>query len=149
MRRLVSCSGSKKGQTLVFERLLLFMISVVVFIVCFAIFVSYQEYFVGVSITDQIRAVGNHVSSKILKVAAQDYSEEAVIKVDIPQRIGDETYMIKLSNVGLNITTGESGVSSLFKLYDINSSFDLGGSTIMSSISEFMIYKKGNRIILL
>lgn len=141
--------GVLKAQTMIFERVLLFMVGVVIFIACFMIFLNYQDYFLEVSVDDQLDDVGKHISSTILKLAEKQNQTEASISIEIPSKVGNEVYSIHLSCDGLNITTTVTGRNRLFKLYGLSESFEFGGETIYSTVSELMIYKKGNRIILL
>lgn len=139
-----------KAAALVFERVMLFAVGVIIFIACYAIFMDYQSYFIEISIEDQLVAVGNHITTNIVMVAEKDNITETRLSIKIPTRIGNEPYSVELSDAGLNISTLTTGQSKMFLLYGLNESFILGGDRIVStSVNEILIYKKGNRIILL
>jgi len=139
-----------KAATQVFERVMLFGVGVVIFIACYSIFIGYQAHFIEVSLEDQLDEVGVHITTNIMKAIRKENRTEARISIKIPQRVGNEPYYIRLSREGLNITTAVTGQNRFFNLYGIKESFSLGGETIISTeVSELLIYKKGNRIILL
>ena len=139
-----------KAAATIFERVMLFMVGVIIFIACFAIFSNYQSYFLEISTEDQLDNVGNHITTNIIKIAEKKNVTEAKISIKIPPRVGNEAYIIRLSSTGLNITTAVSLQSRSFRLYGLNESYSLGGDSIIStSVSEILIYKKANRIILL
>ena len=142
-------SGSMKAQTLVFERVLLFFIGVIIFVVCFAVFTNYQDYFLGIGTDDQLEDVGNYISYNILRLAEKGAGEEAEIKVSIPPMIGNEQYTVILTNAGLEIITAKTEKNIFLKLYGLNETFEFGGERVISSRGEFLIYKKQNRIILI
>jgi hypothetical protein len=139
-----------KAAATVFERVALFGVGVLIFIVSYSIFLNYQAYFIELSLDDQLDEVGNHITTNILKLAEKEFETEASISVKIPPRIGDEPFFIELYGEGLNITTTVTGKKKTFKLYGLSESYILGGERILSTqVNEFIIYKKENRIILL
>jgi len=144
------CGRKMKAQAMVFERMMLFLIGVIIFVVCFAIFMGYQDYFTTTSMDSQMDILGSHISYSILKVAEKEYEAESRLNIEIPKRIGNEPYIVILSSRGLNITTTITGENRFFNVYGLNESFTLGGEKIVSTATEsVMIYKKGNRIILI
>jgi len=139
-----------KAATQVFERVLLFGIGVIIFIACYAVFNNYQSYFLGVSMEDQVDEIGSYIATGILKVAEKGNQTEASISLKIPPRAGNEPYIVRLSSAGLNISTTVTGYSRFFRLYGLNKTFVMTGESVVSTtVSELLIYKKGNRIILL
>jgi hypothetical protein len=139
-----------KAAAQVFERVMLFAVGVLIFIACYAIFMNYQSYFIEISIEDQLDVVGNHITTNIIIVAEKQNMTETRLSIKIPSRVGNEPYSVELSDAGLNITTLTTQQSKIYMLYGLNESFILGGDSIVStSVNEILIYKKGNRIILL
>jgi hypothetical protein len=123
---------------------------VVIFIASYAIFMNYQEHFIQVSLDDQINDVGAFITTNILKIAGKEDPTEAKIFIEIPPRIGNEPYSVMLSQAGLNITTTQTGKTRMFNIYGLSKYYELGGERVLSTeASEILIYKKGNRIILL
>ena len=45
---------NRKAQSVIFEQVILFGIGVAIFIICFAIFNIYQNYFMTISLNDQL-----------------------------------------------------------------------------------------------
>lgn len=140
--------GQMKGVSSIFERVLLFVMGVVIFIACFAIFINYQVYFEKSGIEDQLDMVGNTVGSAVLKLAARGNATESSLTVEIPPRIGNSTYFVKLTNLGIEVTMTSGGRTRSFQLYGLNESFSLGGERTLSSMGKLVVYKKGNRIII-
>ncbi len=135
-----------KAQTMIFEQVILFGIGVTIFITCFAIFNIYQEYFVSTSLNDQLGETRDWISSNILILTENPYANMTVI-LDVPKTIGGEEYEISLDDDGLtlqSIVTKTVKRSSLFNLTD---QFKFSGS-VSSSERRFVIYKKGNEIII-
>jgi len=133
-----------KGQILVFEQVMLFSAGVAIFIVLFTFFTIYQEYFVSVGIEDQLNSVNNWITSNILKISSRQNSS---IILPIPKRIGNEIYMIKLDNNGLNVTNMALDITKTSNIYGLGKLFNLSGR-VLSTGGRILIYKKGNEIIL-
>ncbi len=139
MRRL-------SGQSLIFEQVLLFGIGVGIFVVLFAAFAVYQNYFVSINLHNQLDEVKDVVVLNVLKLIEKE-NVTAHVVVEIPRRISDEGYEIVLSNNGLNVTSLLTGISKFSSLYGLNESYNLTGS-VMSIFGRLIIYKKENKIIL-
>ncbi len=86
------------------------------------------------------------VALKVIRLAEKG-DVTAHVVMDMPRRISDEGYQISLSNTGLTVTALISGVSKHSSLYGINETYNLSG-TVTSVFGRFIIYKKGNKIIL-
>ncbi len=146
----VASRRKMKAQSMVFERVMLFSIGVIIFVISFAVFASYDDFFVSSSMENQLSTLGNHISYSILRVAEKEDNAEAKLHVDIPPRIGNEPYYIVLAGNGLNITTAVTHETRFFNVYGLNESYSLGGERILSTKTDsVMIYKKGKRIILI
>jgi hypothetical protein len=137
----------KKGVSIVFEQVLLFMIGLTIFIACFSMFRSYELYFSESITANQFEEVGEWIASKIV-----GFSERAdinsTVRISIPKLLGNEYYEINLTQRGLKITGFLSGRSVFLPLSGINQSFSLSGGFSTAHGSEFVIYKKGNQIII-
>lgn len=134
------------GQSLVFEQVLLFAIGVGIFVVLFAAFAVYQNYFVSINLHNQLDEVKDVAVLNVLKLIEKE-NVTAHVVVEIPRRISDEGYEIVLSNNGLNVTSLLTGISKFSSLYGLNESYNMSGS-VMSIFGRFIIYKKENKIIL-
>lgn len=135
----------KKAQVPIFEQVLLFLLGVTIFVVCFAVFSIYQNHFIYIGISDQLDEVKTLVISNIVKLANRENETESEITMEIPRHVGNEPYRIELSQNGLNIITLVTNISRSSSVYNLNYSINLNG--IVSSMSgKVVIYKKGNEI---
>ena len=134
-----------KSQSIMFEQVLLFVMGVTIFIMYFAVFNIYQDYFASVSINDQLSQIKGWISSNILKLASREDSTTSSITLKIPKRIGNEVYRIELSGNGINVTSMVTGISKHSSFYNLNESMNLTGNVI-SLAGKVVIYKKGNEI---
>lgn len=137
----------KKGVSIVFEQVLLFMIGVIIFIACFSMFSSYELYFSESIATNQLEEVSEWIVSKILGFSERT-EINSTVRVSIPKFVGNEPYEISLTQKGLNMTGFLSGRSVFLPLSGINQSFSLSGGFSTMHGSEFVIYKRGNQIII-
>ena len=136
-----------KGQTLVFEQVLLFRLGVVILIASFSLFMMYQTYYISETTQDQLTQVKEYTLSHIIKLCEKNEIESTVV-LSIPKIIGNGFYRISLSNVGLNLTLEPEGTLSEFStLYGFNETFSFGGM-VVSDRGKIVIYKKGNSIII-
>jgi len=134
-----------KAQTLVFENVLLFGIGVAIFVLCYAVFTSYQLYFSGVGNIDQMNRIKNIITSNVLFLEEKKTANSSII-IKIPKKIGGQIYKIKLSNDGINVSTSDSYVFS--SLYILDNSLYISGKTT-SIKGKVTIYKRGNKIIII
>lgn len=134
-----------KAQTLVFENVLIFGISVAIFVLCYAVFASYQLYFSGVGNIDQMNRIKNIITSNVLFLEEKKTANSSII-IKIPKKIGGQIYKIKLSNDGINVSTSDSYVFS--SLYILDNSLYISGKTT-SIKGKVTIYKRGNKIIII
>jgi len=135
-----------KGQMLVFEQVLIFTISVVIFITSFALFVVYQNHYSSETSHDQLIQIREYVMSNIVEIA-DDMDFESSVTLSIPKRVGNDFYRIRLTNQGLNITSWPptNATEKFSTLYDLNQTFTFSG-TVASDRGKIIIYKKGNSI---
>jgi hypothetical protein len=138
---------SRKGASLVFEQVIVFMIGVFIFLSCFSIFNSYEAYFSQTIIQEQLEGVSEMVVSSVVGLSASS-EMNATIRISVPQFVGNEAYRINLTQSGLEITTAITGKEVFVPLSRINKSLSLGGAFSTVHGSEFMIYKRGNQIII-
>jgi hypothetical protein len=140
--------GRKKGQTMVFEQVMLFAIGVMIFIICFASFSAYQGYFVETGNEDQLNQVLNYIGYAIVKNSEGWNGTESYISIKIPKTIGGEMYSIRLYDNGLNITMLPSMKTAFSGLYGLNRTTGMVDSEAMSASGVIVLYKNGNKIIL-
>jgi hypothetical protein len=114
-----------KGQSPIFEQVMLFSISIAIFIICLSIFHIYEVYFTDIMMEDQLTGVKDFITSNILTLSKKN--ENFSMKLEIPGRILNQIYEINL--------------------YNLTESFEFSGS-ILSSYGKHIIYKKGNKIII-
>lgn len=136
----------KKGQSLIFEQMILFSIGVTIFVICFAVFNIYQNYFVSLSLHDQLAQMKGWISSHIIRLVQHEDTDSSII-LEIPKRIGGEEYNITLDNSGIHVISLYSEVTKESSLYGISNKYILSGY-IRSTERRFIIYKKGNEIII-
>jgi hypothetical protein len=135
----------KKGASIVFEQVVLFMIGVVIFIVCFSLFRSYEGYFSESIIENQLDEVGEWIVSSIITFS-NDPGVNSTIKVRVPDSMGNEPYLINLTQQGLNLTTHLTSRNVFIPLSGINQRFALSGGFTTIHGGEFVIYKRGDQI---
>lgn len=138
----------RKGQVQVFEQVLLFMIGVLIFIVCFASFSAYESYFVTTGNEDQLIQVRDYIAYAIVKASEGWDTTDLYATLDLPKTIGGELYTVKLSPKGLNVTAMSSMKSKFTDLYGLNLTTELVESEVPSSYGRIVLYKNGNKIIL-
>ncbi|MBI4019768.1 MAG: hypothetical protein HY367_00425 [Candidatus Aenigmarchaeota archaeon] len=143
--RLCPIGSSRKGQVLVFQHTMLFTIAVGIFILLFAVFNIYSTYYNSTAARDQIKTVRDVLLANIIKLAEKDGDSSAV--VDLPKRIGDEEYIMELSQAGLNITTTRTSTNIFSGLYGINETFALSGRAA-SGKGQVIIFKTAGTIII-
>jgi hypothetical protein len=140
-----------KGQTRVFEEVLLFGISIAIFVTCLSIFQMYQNHFGYISLTDQTREIGNIVQGHLMEMARlKDLDASAVIS--IPMEISGESYTVSLNDTDVTILTQETGTKYIGRLQMVSSSLEgsltgLSGQA-SSARGQIIIYKRGSNIIL-
>ena len=136
-----------KGQTLVFEQVLLFTVGVIILMASFALFMMYQNHYTQETSQDQITQVKEYVLSNIIELCENDEFNSS-ITLSIPKTIGGVMYKLSLSNVGLNITQEPIyHISDFSTLYGLNETFTVGGMVI-SDAGKVILYKNGKNIIL-
>jgi hypothetical protein len=135
-----------KGQSLIFEQVMLFGISVSIFLILFSVFSVYQKIYLDVGSLNHLDEVKEWISANILKIAEKKESTSFLI-IPVPRYMGDSVYEIRLEESGLtvrNILTDDEKVSSL---YTLNRTFSLSG-TVNSIKGKITIKKEGNKIII-
>jgi hypothetical protein len=137
----------KKGATLVFEQILLFVMGIIIFITCFSLFRSYETYFSEFTAADQFEDVNELIRSNIV-LFSQEENTNSTMRVEVPEEVGNERYIINLSQEGITIKTSETGKVFFSPLSAINRTFSFSGRFSTVHGSEFLIYKKGNQIII-
>ena len=134
-----------RGQSPVFEQVMLFAVGIAIFIMSFSMFKIYEIYFTDVIIKDQLNEVKDFITSNILRVSKKD--RDSSIILEIPRTILNQPYEVSLSDKGINITSMVSKVYVESELYNLTESFEFSGN-IRSSHGKHIIYKKGNKIII-
>ncbi|MCX6814234.1 MAG: hypothetical protein NTY20_01075 [Candidatus Aenigmarchaeota archaeon] len=136
-----------KAVSTIIEYTLLFMFGIIIFISSISVFGNYDAYFNSVSVNDQLIKISEYVGSNIIKLAEMGSGEDSSVILKIPQKIGNENYMIELSSQGLNMTSIITKVSKHSGLYNLNETFSLSGK-VVSGAGSVIIYKTGNQIII-
>ncbi len=138
-----------KGQNLVFEQVLLFGVSVAIFVIAFGIFQLYQSYYSTTSIIDHTKAIRDTVYNHIAELTKIG-SLNASFTLKIPEDLDGEYYSIKLNNTEIRVETYQSGVAAVSSMDALRSGtnpYSFQGET-RSSRGEIIIYKRGYNIIL-
>ena len=61
-----------KGQSPIFEQVMLFLIGVAIFIACLSVFSIYEVYFTDIMMEDQLNEVEGFIISNILRLSKKD-----------------------------------------------------------------------------
>ncbi len=135
-----------KGQSIIFEQVLLFMISVSIFIVCFSLFQIYEDYYNFIALNDQIKAVRDLVSAQVLQLIKHEGFNVST-SMRIPKRISGEFYTISFTGSGLNVSMSISKIAATSDFFRLGDKYRFYGNST-SAKGEIIIYKRGNNIIL-
>jgi len=130
----------------IFEQVLLFMISVAIFIVCFALFQIYEDYYSYIAVNDQVKAVRDIISAQAIQLIKYE-GLNVTTSLRIPRRIGDEYYNIRFNGTGLNVSLSLSNVAATSDFFRLGDRFNFYGNST-SAKGEIIIYKRGNNIII-
>jgi len=119
----------RKGQSLIIEFILFFLISFSLFAVISSFFFNQNEFFkerIGDRLTD---IVNNLISTHIIRGVTCKSCDSLEIQEDIPSKIGGYYYRISLNQIWLN-TTLISGklYSRQNSLFNLNKTFTLTDS---------------------
>jgi len=133
----------KKGQSVVFENVLIFTAGVAIFILFYTVFTIYQTHFTSVGIDSQLAEIRDYISTHIILMAGKENINSSVT-LKIPRTVTTELYEIELYQTGLNVTSSTTHIRKHSNLYNL--SVVLVPKRIPSSSGKITIYKKGNRI---
>ncbi len=132
-----------KGQTMVFEQVLIFGIGVAIFAASFALFAMYQSHYSSSSSQDQLTGVKEYVLSSIVRMCNEDNTNSSAV-LGIPKTIGDRFYKISLSPDGLNLSI-ENVAADFSPLYGLEKRFEFSGMAL-SDLGKIIIYKRGTSV---
>ncbi|MBN2330804.1 MAG: hypothetical protein JXC85_03235 [Candidatus Aenigmarchaeota archaeon] len=135
-----------KAQSIIFEQVLLFMISVAIFIICFALFQIYENHYSFVALNDQIKAVRDMITAQVIQLVKHEGMDVSA-SLSIPKRISGEYYDIRFIGTGLNVSLAVSKIAATSDLFRLGERFSFSGNST-SAKGEIIIYKRGNNIIL-
>ena len=139
---------ARKGATLAFEQVMLFMIGISIFLASMFIFKSYEAYYTETISRDQMMDVTDLVASNIITFSFRTGTNGSTW-VSVPSEIGGEAYYIELRQDGLNVSslTGRRevfrGLSTINQTYGLSGRFSTAGGR-----SQFQIFKNGDQIII-
>ncbi|MBI4020762.1 MAG: hypothetical protein HY369_00805 [Candidatus Aenigmarchaeota archaeon] len=136
-----------KGQSLVFEQVMLFTIGVAILVICVSIFTIYQGYFLGVGETNQLDQATEWVAAHIVEAALTSGSTTATLEIPVPRTVGNAVYQVTLSSQGLVVENLLTGAQSRSTLATLNQTFQLSG-TVTSVNGRIIVKKDGNQVIL-
>jgi len=139
-----------KAQSAVFEQVLLFTISVAIFIIALGIFQFYQSYFSSASLSDHTRAVRDIVYNHIAELTQiEDLNASFMLK--IPKQLAGEYYTLKINNTEFSVVTQQTGIAAVSNISSLSlgygGMYTFSGET-RSSRGKIIIYKRGHNIIL-
>lgn len=141
----------KKGQSLIIEFILFFMISFSIFAVISSFFYNQNEFFkerIGDRLTDIINDV---ISSHIIRGVTCRSCDSVEIQGNLPSKIGGYYYRVNLTQTGLN-TTLVSGklYSRENSLFNLNKTFTFEESESKgeNKIVEIQINNKDKQIVI-
>lgn len=140
----------QKGQHLTLEQMFFFTIGIIILISVFFSYSAIRNRIGDMALDDQIGEIGQTVLSGIHKVGKElEYNDYYETVIDIPQKLGDDNYIVSLANNQLEVRTIDGTESAVLSLESLNETYAIIGSTV-SSIDNIKI--RGNatdRIIIL
>ncbi|UCD03132.1 MAG: hypothetical protein JSV63_00660 [Candidatus Aenigmatarchaeota archaeon] len=135
-----------KGQSIIFEEVLLFGISVAIFIVAFTIFQMYQMNFSSNSLSDHTRSVRDMVLGHVVELTRIG-DLNASLTLRIPREMSGEYYHIYINNTNFWVITDETKTTASYSIESMSSTYSFSGETA-SRMGEIIIYKRGYNIII-
>jgi len=147
-----------RGQIVVFENVLVFAISIVIFIFCFTIFMNLQDYYINVGVHDQLNKIQNIVATAVITVA-ENSDINASIDVKLPKTIAGEYYELRLwgatdTNPSGNLTIKLNEVEKSSEIFGLgccgvtacpSGCFSFSGRAL-SQKGKVRVYKNGGQI---
>jgi hypothetical protein len=133
-----------KSQVVIFENVMIFAISVLIFLSCYTVFTLYQSYYTSTAAEDQLNKVKDFISSNVISMAMKDGSSSVALK--IPKTAGTQEYIIELSDSGLVLKTTD--IEKHSSLFGLNRTYEFNGRTV-STKGRISIYKRGEQIIIM
>ncbi len=137
----------RKGQTAVFEEVMLFGIGVAIFIASFFIFNYYQETSLDITAKDHMTEILDYVASELIDISRMEGNVSLTLQ--IPEKINDRYYYtIKLNESGVFLRLVPDGPEISSNLYGIQNSWSivLRENTVASVSRKLMMYKRGNEV---
>ncbi|MBU0953733.1 MAG: hypothetical protein KKA90_04955 [Nanoarchaeota archaeon] len=137
----------RKGQSLVFEQVLLFAIGVAIFIVMLSIFSVLRGVWNVQAATDKLDTVSREVATGILSVAT-DPADFTLRTLVIPRDIAGEVYRIQLvgEKLQLDLSLPSLDLSRDSDLFSLGSTYTLVDSNVWSLHGRLTIKKVGTTI---
>ncbi|HLC76670.1 MAG TPA: hypothetical protein VJH04_00535 [archaeon] len=114
-----ACPG-KKGQYRVISEILLFFIGILITSFVIINFGNLETSIRSTSLHDQLESVGDSVATAIVKVAT---SENATIRLAIPDQVSGYTYVISIKDVNggeMTVSTFDGNVSIKRQIFNID-----------------------------
>ena len=87
------------------------MISVAIFIVCFALFQIYEDYYSFVAVNDQVKAIRDIISAQAIQLIKYE-GLNVTTSLRVPKRINGEFYYIRFNGTGLNVSLSLSNIAA-------------------------------------
>ncbi|MEM7822881.1 MAG: hypothetical protein QW703_01360 [Candidatus Aenigmatarchaeota archaeon] len=126
------------GQSIILEAVLLFGISVSIFLLCQSLFLSNEEYIRNQVETNQLEMVKNNIVAMIYTIA--NNPTDINISIDIPQRVGETTYVIILSGKNIKLESAKYKTETT-----LNINYDMSGQAT-SFLGKLELKKTENKI---
>jgi len=121
----------------------MFTIAVTIFIIYFATFTIYQEYYLTSGVNDQLTEIKSYMSTHILKVAVTDANTTTLLIV--PRYVANERYKVELSDNGITLTSLSSMTTQQTSLLNLNKTISFSGQ-VTSGSGKITLLKRGNEI---
>ncbi len=131
-----------RGQSPVFEQVMLFAIGVGIFGGFLFFFGLYESHFTSEGRQMQLDSARYVLSLDIASLAARDGSSS--VTEPVQKKAGDEPYKIRLNSTGLYLWTSEK--SSWSNVYYMNELVVFEDSSVWSTGGKVTIIKEGNNI---
>ncbi len=136
-----------KGQSLVLQFVLFFMIGLGLFAIIGNFFKSYSDV-LREDIASKARELLNSYFSSFSLVLVNSCKECSYfeVKIDIENTTADYYHQISLSSLGLNVISQPGGKNFLTSMHNLNSTYSLSGIATSTKTIIFRYIKNQNKI---
>ena len=138
---------TRKGQSVVFEQVLLFSVGVALFVFLFAVFSGLRGIWNTQAANDKLDAVTDQIAGTIVQVAG-DPGQDSLHTVLIPKTVAGESYKVELDANGIviRLETGPYHIVKDSALFSLPQAYTFAPSTAWSVRGKLTVKKSGSTI---